>query len=363
MLVGYASAVRDTRSALRLCDLRHYGWQTTVYTPDIPILDAPFRRQGIDMRHLPMRGLTDYATIRELASHLEHEARGACIVTQSFRTSFIAMCARKLAMRPDLQVTRIYHRIRPPRTTWLAKRVYRNLSALIFTSARAQEIFHATEHRLGRTLTPPSRLHVVTEGVGRQPAPAPEPSGPILALYNGELRPECGLLELIDSLSDLRGKRIRLLIAGHGRSDFMDRLRRHAIRRDVMDMISWRRERTPLSDLASQCHFGIAPYISEDLFSDSNIEIMAAGRPQILTHSPIATEYIGTDGGAVYTAPGDTAAILASMLRLAADAPLRATLSAEAAGRYGRLFTPDITLKALADVLANLAAPDSQRRF
>lgn len=331
--VGYPDPAKEVRAAVRMAELRHEGWQTTVYTPDVPSVDAPLRSAGIDLRHLPFRGLTDYSTICHLSRHLEREAAGAVVVAQSVRIAFVVLCARKLAYRPDIRVMLVDSTLRSPRTSFIYRRVYRNLSAIIFTSRYGLELFRSTGARIGKELAREERLHVVYEGVGAVPMSREEPRGPIVALYNGELRAGSGLESVIDSLEELRGKRIRLMISGRGNSDYMDRLRRRAIRRGVMDLISWRRERLSMEELGGQCHFGIFPYEGVG-FSDSNVEVMAAGRPQIVTDNRVAREYLGDDGGAVYVRSGDTASLMEAVLRLGGDASVRNALGMQAVSRY-----------------------------
>lgn len=372
--IGSPASLSEARTALRMAGMRHAGWRTTVYTPESTAVDAPFRAAGIDLRHLPFHGLTDMGTIRAFAGHLRGEEPQAAIVVQKYSTAFTALCARKLAVRPDLRVILMSGLRRPPRTTWLARRIYRNLSALVFTSIYSLALFRMAEQQRGHALIPPERIHVSLHGAGEAPDPAPEPKGPVMALYHGELRAGCGLRRLIDVLGDLRGKRIRLMIAGKGRSDYMDRLRRRAISRGVMDMISWRGQRPSMAELAATCHFGIFPYRGEELFGDANVEMMAAGRPQIVTDGHVAREYLGTDGGAIYLPTGEgkienvelkmengesgaeNSPVVAAILRLATDADLRARLGAEAAAAYRRRFDPDLLLSDFASLLGGAAS-------
>lgn len=339
--VGYAGGEKESRAAMRLSALRGQGWHVTVYTPGVRNMDERFTEAGIDVRHLPMRGFSDYISIRRMADHLRREPQGACIVAQSFRVAFISLCARRLALRPDIKVSLIYRRTDAPRVTWLARRVYRNLSAIFFTSVYSMSMFALAEKQTGHTLIPPQRKHLILEGVGAAPPPAAEPKGPVMAIYNGDLRHGCGLGRLIDVLPRLRGKRIRLMISGYGRSDYMDRLRRRAMRRDVMDMISWRRDRASLDTLGAQCHFGVFPYKDETAFSDANIELMAAGRPQIVSDGKIAREYLDDDGGGIYVDAADMEGFADAMLRMAAETGLRHKLGREAARRYDTLFSAE----------------------
>lgn len=350
--IGSPGSPTEARTALRMAEMRLQGWRTTVYTPGSTLLDAPFRAAGIDLRHLPLHGPADLASMRTLARHLRGEEPRAAIVAQDYDTAFLALCARKLARRQDLRVILVSDQRRPPRTTWLARRIYRNLSALVFTSIYSLALFRMVEQKTGRVLTSPDRVHVSLHGAGTPPPAADEPKGPVIALYHGELRPGCGLRHLIDALPAMRGRRLRLMIAGQGRSDYMDRLRRRAISRDVMDLISWRRERPSMAELAATAHFGIFPYHGEELFGDSNVELMAAGRPQVVTSGHVAREYLGDDGGAVYIpadAPAD--AYTSAMLRLSTDADLRARLGADAADAYRRRFDPARLLADFAAIL------------
>lgn len=353
--LGYAGAETESRTAIRLTGLRQYGWQCTVYSPGIATVDEALQRADVDVRHLPMRGLTDFATIRRLALHLVDEASDTVMLAQSYRTAFISLCARKLAGRKDLRVALLYRRREMPQTTWLARRVYRNLSEIIFTSEYSQTEFHRAGEKHGAPLAPVQRQHLWLEGVGEAPAQCEEPKGPVIVLYNGELRHGCGLGRLIEKLPALRGRRIRLLVAGQGRPEYMDRLRRRSIRSGAMDMVSWRRDRIALPDIAAQCHFGVYPYKDESGFADANIEMMAAGRPQIVAAGSVAEEYLGQDGGGLFVASDNVDGFLQTMDSMARAMEQRQQLGNMAHRRYNNLFAPEKNLRELATLLGSVS--------
>ena len=333
-LVSYAGGASEVRYALDLCcGLRSEGWSVTAYTRDMQAVDSLFQAAGIDLRHAPMQGLTDYGTIRNLATHLSRESRGSVILAQTFRTAFIGLCARKLASRPDLRVVMVSHRVRPPRNTFISRRVYRNLSSLIFSSVYARDTF-AQAWKPGHMPAAGERLHVVRNSLFNPPGTIPEPaSGPRVMLYNGAIFPGCGLENLVETLADLRGKRIRLLIGGRGSSDYVDMLRRLALNRGVMDLISWQTGGAA-ADLVARSHFSVYPYSAPDAFGYANIHTMAAGRPQIVTATRIAAEYLGHTGAALYIPPSDNEALRNAILTLADNPQLRAESGAAARSRY-----------------------------
>ena len=71
--IGSPGSPTEARTALRMAEMRLQGWRTTVYTPGSTLLDAPFRAAGIDLRHLPLHGPADLASMRTLARHLRGE--------------------------------------------------------------------------------------------------------------------------------------------------------------------------------------------------------------------------------------------------------------------------------------------------
>lgn len=326
MLVAYRGRGSEVRYALDIgSELRQRGWSITAYTRDVKAVDIQFRQAGIPVRHAPLQGLTDYRTIRHLASHLNDETSGTIILTQSFRDAFIAYGALLLAgRRSDIRLVLVNHRASIPRTTWIARQVYRNIDCLLFSSKFAARVWRLAwkPHRLPIA---EDRIHVVPNSLRATSAPMDEPvAGPKIALYAGHLASGCGLETIIDILPRLRGKRVRLLVAGIGLPDYIDTLRRRAILGGVMDMITWRIGADATDEIISQCHFGVFPYgRTPDAFGYANLRLMAAGRTQIITATRIAAEYLGHGGGAIYVPEGDSEALTSAMITLITDDELR----------------------------------------
>lgn len=312
------------------------GWRITAYTRDLPPIDRQFREAGIDLRHAPLVWTFDIPTIWRLAHDLRHERPGTIVHVQRFSDAFCVLAARRLARRNrEIRVAITCHRVRKAKDSALARRIYRNLDAIIFDSHLARDRFLSTWPD-GRLPFPEERLHVVHGGVNIPLAPrTDEPqSGPIVAMFHGRLTPEKGLETLIDSLYRLKGKRTRLWIVGSGDPDYVDALRRRAIARGVMEMIDWKGYADDIHSLIRQSHFGVLPSVAPASYGLANIEYMANGRPQITTCHGAPAEYLEPGREALLIAPANAQALGDALVRMASDADLRLRMGQTAYQKY-----------------------------
>ncbi|MDE6795910.1 MAG: glycosyltransferase family 4 protein, partial [Muribaculaceae bacterium] len=208
--------------------------------------------------------------------------------------------------------------------TWLFRRIYRNLDAMILVSILARDRFLSTWHSKPLPFSE-EKLHIIHNSLNLPPIPPRERSekGPVTAMFHGPLVPGKGIEVLIDAMSRLKGSRIRLRIVGSGTPDYVDRMRRRAITRGVMDMIDWRKHSDNPLDHIAESDFGVLPSIVEEAFGLSNAEYMFSGKPQVCSSNGAQPEYI-TDGreGFLVT-PGNTAMLAEAMRKLASDPDLR----------------------------------------
>lgn len=309
---------------------RDKGWSVCVYTRDARAVDSHFRKAGIPRRHLGMMGLSDIYSIRALTSDLRGEHPGTVMHAHRIKDAILALTARFFARRSDIKVVLTVHNSRFSRPPAILKRVLRALDAVIFTTTEVAENF--------------SRIFPVGEGKGMiihytVPSPSflplPEPgAGPMTAMWHGRMVPGKGLETLIDALPALKGKRIRLRIAGYGNPDYVDSLRRRATALGVMPMIDWTSAAENIYSQIATAHFGVFPSTDPEAFGFPNIEYMAAGRTQIVTRGKLQQEYLTDGRDSVMTAPGDTDALSDAILSLASDTERRIALGASARRRY-----------------------------
>ena len=314
------------RYALDIC--RHFiaeGWEVAAVTRDAKAVDSLFEKEGVKLLYAPLSSMLDLTSVRILSNTLKNsEQESVTIHAHGFRNAFTALLARKIAGRKDVRIVMTRHKVKKGLDSWLFRRIYRNLDAIICVSRLAAERFISTWH--GKELPfPIERLHILHDSLNiplTQPMP-PKEKGPVTAMFHGQLIPGKGLETLIDAMSLLNGTRLRLKIVGNGTPDYVDRLRRRAIARGVMDAIDWHKHSNSPMNLIAQSDFGVLPSQVEEACGMANIEYMACGRPQVCTSNGAQPEYI-TDGREGFLVPqANPAALAEAMRKLAIDKPLR----------------------------------------
>lgn len=314
------------RYALDIC--RHYrdeGWNVTAFTRDAKAVDSLFEKEGIDRLHAPFGGMFDLGSARVIAGFIKHLPVNSVVIhAHGFRNAFTALLARRLAGRKDARVVMTRHKVKKGIDSWLFRRIYRNLDAMIFVSRLARDRFLSTWH--GRQLPfPEERVHVIHNSIYIKEVVRSDSATkrPVTAMFHGPLVPGKGIDTLIDALSMLKGSRMRIRIVGNGTPDYVDKLRRRALTRGVMDMIDWRKHSDNPMPIIAECDFGVLPSTAEEAFGLSNIEYMAAGKPLICTANGAQPEYI-TDGREGFLVPTSNPGALADAMRkLASDPDLR----------------------------------------
>ena len=150
------------RYALDIC--RHFkaeGWNVMAFTIDAKAVDALFAKEGVTLLHAPFWGTFDIGSARKLAHTLRSLPENSVTIhAHGFRNAFTALLARKLAARKDVRIVMTRHKVKRGIDSWLFRRIYRNLDAMIFVSELARDRFLSTWH--GQELPfPAHRVHVI----------------------------------------------------------------------------------------------------------------------------------------------------------------------------------------------------------
>lgn len=304
------------RYALDICrHFRQEGWNVMALTRDAKAVDSMFEREGIELFHAPLQGFIDFYSIRLLSQKLKMLPGKVIIHAHGFRNVYTALMARKLSGKKDVKIIMTRHKIKRAADTWILRLIYRNIDALVFVSRAARDRFVDTWHNRLMPINS-GRMHVIHNSLNipEQNFVAPSTGRPIIAMFHGPLKPGKGLETLIDAMAMLKGKRIRLRIVGSGTPDFLDKIRRRAIARGVMEMIDWHKHSDNPLPLIEDCDFGVLPSVQEEAFGLANIEYMAAGRPQVCSSNGAQPEYI-TDGWEGLLIPPANPSFLAENIR------------------------------------------------
>ena len=330
------------------CDIcRHFlnnGWHVTAVTRDARVVDERFRREGITLRHAPLRGLIDPTSVLRLARLFrEIPDREGVIHVHRYRDAFTALVAKRIAKRPDLTIICTQHTVEPAHDSRLLRLIYNKIDAHIFVSHAAHREFFSTWEGTGRCPIPERRVHFIPNSINRDfpsPPPAPE-KGPVIAICHGPVVSGKGIETVIDALSFLKGIKMRLRIAGPGNPDYLDTLRRRAMKLGVMDLIDWKIAPDMDSRLIYESHFAIHPSITKEVFGMPNLHTMACGRPQICTTSGAQPEYLEDDKTAIFVPAADPEKMADAMRKLIGNPDLRAEIGKNAYETYtARLSWP-----------------------
>lgn len=306
---------------------RHFktqSWQVLALTRDAKAVDDMFEKADIELFHAPLQGFYDYISIKILSRKLKETEGKIIIHAHGFRNVFTAMMARRVSGKKDVKIVMTRHKVRRAVDSWILRLIYRNIDALIFVSRAARDRFVSTWHNRLMPIDA-RRMHVIHNSLNI-PEPkyeTPSEGHPVTAMFHGPLKPGKGLDVLIDAMTLLKGKKIRLKIVGSGSPDYLDHLRRKAIAKGVMEHIDWHKHTDNPLPLISECDFGVLPSVQEEAFGLANIEYMAAGRPQVCTSNGAQPEYI-TDGWEGFLIPPSNPSFLAeNMSKLAENTELR----------------------------------------
>lgn len=324
------------RYALDIC--KHFidsGWNVMAITRDAKVVDTPFEKAGVNLLHAPFGGMLDFQSIRFLTKVLKKNEGEVIIHVHGFKNAFTALAARRLSGKKSTKIILTRHKVKPALDSRLMRRIYRNLDAMIFVSRVARDRFMSTWY--ARELPFDFRkIHIIHNSINTpviEPIP-PHDKGPITAMFHGPILPGKGLETLIDALSMVKGKRIRLRIVGGGNPDYADKLRRHAINRGVMDLIDWHRHSETPMELIKEVDFGVLPSHAEEAFGLANIEYMACGRPQICSSNGAQPEYITDGKEGILIPPAGTPFLAEAMMKLAADESLRKEMGEKAFQKF-----------------------------
>ena len=313
------------RYALDIC--RHFnkiGWNVFALTRDAKAVDSMFEKDGIKLLHAPLQGFYDFNSIKYLSRIFKETPNEIIIHVHGFRMAYTTLMAKKLSGKKDVKVIMSRHKVRRGVDSWILKFIYKNIDALIFVSLAARDKFIDTWHNRILPIDH-GKMHVIHNSLNILNSEFIPPSAnrPITAMFHGPLKPGKGLETLIDAMTLLKGKRIRLRIVGAGTPDYVDKLRRRALSKGVMELIDWHKHTDNPLPLIQECDFGVLPSIQEEAFGLSNLEYMSAGRPQICSSNGAQPEYI-TDGWEGFLIPPSNPSFLAEKInKLATDPELR----------------------------------------
>lgn len=160
----------------------------------------------------------------------------------------------------------------------------------------------------------------------------------ILAVTVARLRPEKGLLTLINAMSRVEDERIHLAIVGDG--PLCGELGSAVSGASLVDRVHLVGERSDVAPWYRAAEFVVVPSLSEP-FGLVAIEAGAAERPVIASHvGGLSESIVGGETG-LHVPPGDAVSLARAISCLAENPEERSRLGTAGRSRYEELFTID----------------------
>lgn len=197
------------RYSLDIC--RHFircGWKVYAVTRDAKAVDSFFEKEGVALLHTPIGNMFNFHPVRLIANTLKKCEKDSVVIhAHGFRNAFTALLARKIAGRKDVKVVATRHKVKKGIDSWLFRRIYRNLDAIICVSQLAADRFLSTWHDKPLPF-PKEKVTVLHNSLLSAPdtLPVKTEKGPICAMFHGPLIPGKGLETLIDAVAILKGR-------------------------------------------------------------------------------------------------------------------------------------------------------------
>ncbi len=201
---------------------------------------------------------------------------------------------------------------------------------------------------------------VVVVPVGAEPEvfpPAPEPTGPPVALFVGKLAPLHGLGVVLAAARMPGVPPVRIIGDGQLGGWLEAELARD--RPAGLEHVRW----VPYAELGAEL---AASHICLGVFGGSDKaarvvpnkvwQAMAVGRPVVTADTPGVREVLTDGADALLVPAGDPVALGTALARLAADAALRRRLGAAARARYLELGAPPVVAGLLAEAIRSITA-------
>lgn len=332
--------------------LPEYGFSTSVFA----IKQGTEKPEGVAL-HEPQIPASLWQRTRALAEFIEANDIDV-IVPVNQRPLAAAFLARGLA-RGRQSIVPIFHTtvLRNRKEHWM-QRVYTPLfnrsDSVIFISDNQRRYWESRGLRNARAVTILNGIDVARfspQALSELRAPTRRSlgfnDGDFVLGCIAVLRAEKNHLQLIDAVADLRNKRIpaRALIVGDG--PMRAAIEQRVQNLKLTDHVTFTGMQNDVRPYLAAIDIGILCSTSIETLSLSALEVMAAGKPMVMSDIGGASEIVDGESGATFP-PGDIRALVAAIQRFAPPADRAA--GAAAYQSVTRRFAAKTMLDAYADL-------------
>lgn len=330
------------RYALDLCtEAAGRGNDVKVFCRKIEAVAAPFRKAGLNVSILPLRGAFDIVSPLRLSKALDAMEGETTIHVHNFKDAGTAIRARKLMRAPErVRIICTRHLIKPAKTDRSSLERYRELDAIVFVSKYALDEFLTSNPDIDRR-----KLSVIYNSI-KPPCPTTKndenrPSSAVNLIFAGRIHPEKGLDVLVKALALLSDLDVKLTVCGTGDSRDVMPVVRLARGLDVNNRIEWAGHVDDVFEYIRRADIGVLPSVFREPFGLVLLEFMSQALPVVATDAGAQLEIIDNEETGLIVKAGDEEALATAIRTLTNDREKRLAMGAKAAAAVKERFGYD----------------------
>ena len=283
------------------------GCKVSIVSRDIDAVTGRFKAAGLPLTTMALKGAIDIVSPLRLARMVAGD-EPVIIHVHNFKDATTAVRARALSRNRNVRIVMTRHLVKQAKRSTL----YNRLDAMIFVSQLA-----CNEFMSGTPAIDATKVHVIHNSIKLPPAATvSSPNEGLTYMFHGRLSPEKGIDTLLQAFAMADMPHARLVIAGSGNKEYVERLHDMALESGIAQQITWAGHVSDIHPLIEKADVGVCPSHVREAGSLSVLEYMAHGKPVVASNNGSQPEYIthGKDG--LLVQPGDVAALAAAIKSL-----------------------------------------------
>lgn len=317
------------------------GHKVVVASKGVESLDSRFRSAGAQVIHLPLGGIFDLRSPRQLANFINGLPEDHIIVhVHTFKDAEIVARARKfLSSTKTIRLIVSRHLVKKGKKSRRWKFIYDNIDALVFVSDFAKREFLSNAPPVDIEKIKVIHNSILLPSEYSTAVPLPDATDPTMLLFTGRITDEKGIDVLIRALRLLSDLPIRLRIAGTGEPKYIAFLQDLARNEGVDQRIEWIGFCRDVFPEIRKAHICVAPSTARESFGLTIIEDMSQGRPVITTDHGAQPEIITSGEDGLLVPPDDPVALAEAIRRMVTDSDFREKVAKKAAATFSSRFS------------------------
>ena len=334
-------------------ELDQKGYNVSIIHRKSEIVKRKMQPLHLNQKELSLKNLFDVVSIIKLALFISQNKIDVIHVHQ-FKDAFMALFA-SLMVRGKVRVICTRHLVKPAKTNFLYKFLYKKLTAIIFVSELALKKFTSTHPYICDEKL--SVIHnSVKDNVGEE-LPVVDirskynlSKDTSLLVFTGRIVPEKGINILIEALNKCRTLDFYLLILGVGDADYENKIKSQIHNYNLENKIALVGFVDNIVPYIVHSDLGVFPSIWQEPFGLMAIEFMKYGKCVITTNNGAQKEFIENNKNGILIPPNDSDCLAKAIALLIENREERNRLGSEAKLKFDSDLSYDLFFKKITNV-------------